>query len=204
MNIAISILAILAVVLVLAHDTTARPTAHTREQGLQSRLISRQHVRTSARKRHADIRIQSEIARRHNEIRRIAALNNLVNQLDTNKIYSMKANEEVPPSSVYPTLPAHSTVNPELLAQLNGQKLPGGVKIKVVHGKQHRSTRPGSPASQFHRHMREAQQAITLAKTCRDMQEMIARNNLRLRVRCHMSGRHHGHVPLPSHGANGY
>nr|XP_002131021.1 uncharacterized protein LOC100179735 isoform X2 [Ciona intestinalis] len=195
MNIAISILAILAVVLVLAHDTTARPTAHTTEQGLYSRLISRQHVRTSARKRHADIRIQSEIARRHNEIRRIAALNNLVNQLDTNKIYSMK---------VYPTLPAHSTVNPELLAQLNGQKLPGGVKIKVVHGKQHRSARNGSPASQFHRHMREAQQAITLAKTCRDMQEMIARNNLRLRVRCHMSGRHHGHVPLPTHGTKGF
>ncbi|XP_076807140.1 uncharacterized protein LOC143450464 isoform X2 [Clavelina lepadiformis] len=154
----------------------ARPTGSMEEEEspLHSRRIS-QHTRTLARKRHAEIRVLQEMAKRMAAYRRLATLNNLLEGIDSSKVVSLE---------IYPTAPSHQEINSEIIDQLNGSQLTGGIRMKVIQNEQ-----PSTPPAgkDYLRFIQQTQNAVALAKTCRDMQEMIAKNNLRLRIRCHHS-----------------
>ena len=49
-------------------------------------------------------------------------------------------------SQVYPTSPSFQALAPQLLKQINGETINGGIKIKVINGKQNGNV---STAHQF-------------------------------------------------------
>ncbi|XP_076807139.1 uncharacterized protein LOC143450464 isoform X1 [Clavelina lepadiformis] len=168
----------------------ARPTGSMEEEEspLHSRRIS-QHTRTLARKRHAEIRVLQEMAKRMAAYRRLATLNNLLEGIDSSKVVSLETahggrGEPSGGAEIYPTAPSHQEINSEIIDQLNGSQLTGGIRMKVIQNEQ-----PSTPPAgkDYLRFIQQTQNAVALAKTCRDMQEMIAKNNLRLRIRCHHS-----------------
>nr|CAB3262459.1 uncharacterized protein LOC100179735 [Phallusia mammillata] len=147
----------------------ARPTSQSTETVVHPKLMQDLlHTRTTSRKRHAEIRVSSQISRSVQELRRKMLLNGMMHSFDNKQI------------KIYPSRIPHRKLNPDILNQIDGNEA-NGLRVRVINTN---PTRMPTTSEQYYRYVQQSHDAAAVAKTCQDMQQLLARNHLRVRVSC--------------------